>query len=132
MKVLLVAILVLAATLAASVSRAEDAALTPVALTVARADELYGRGAYSQAFAEYLVAAKRGHARSQEVIGMMLLLGPEMYGPAIERNRDSALRWLEEAARAGREVSGQIAQAIKRRDAAGGIAVVPPDARGQR
>ncbi|MFN0160583.1 MAG: hypothetical protein ACKVQQ_05085 [Burkholderiales bacterium] len=127
MKILLSACLILAAALAASVSRADDTWLPPVSESVARADDLYGGGAYAQAYAEYFAAAIRGHARAQEVIGMMLLLGPEMYGPDIERNRESALRWLEEAARAGRDVSWHVALAIKQRDAAAGLATAPLD-----
>ncbi|MBL8380237.1 MAG: hypothetical protein JNM79_20375 [Burkholderiales bacterium] len=115
------ALLVIAAALAAPNSRADETWLPPIEESVLRAEQHYAHGAYSNAYADFFAAAIRGHARSQEIIGMMLLLGPEVYGPAIQRDRERALLWLGEAAGRGREVAGRVARAIESRNAAGRV-----------
>lgn len=49
-------------------------------------------------------AAGRGSVEAQEMLGMALLVGPTLYGPAVPANRCEAGLWLRKAVAQGSEV----------------------------
>lgn len=65
--------------------------------------EAYRAGDFARAWQHLFAAAIRDHAQAQEMLGMMRLYGPALYGPPIAADRDEAVFWLGEAARQGRE-----------------------------
>ena len=90
----------------------------------------YARGNYWQAYGHLFAAAMRDHAEAQEVIGLMRLYGPELYGQEIARDRDEATFWLGEAARQGREAALHVHCALtaQRQQAFAAVIGVQPDA----
>lgn len=50
-------------------------------------------------------AADEGHAEAQEMLGMVLLAGPTLYGPAVKANRCEARRWMLRAAQQGSDTA---------------------------
>lgn len=67
--------------------------------------ERYEESRYSEAFADFRLAARGGHGRAQEVLGFMYLHGSKLYGVAVPESRREAAHWFEQAARAGRPVA---------------------------
>ena len=49
-------------------------------------------------------AARGGHRGAQERLGVVLLQGPELFGPQVPRDPCAAGRWLSQAALQGSEV----------------------------
>lgn len=49
-------------------------------------------------------AAQGGHRGAQELLGVVLLQGPELFGPRVPRDTCAAQRWLAKAAMQGSEV----------------------------
>jgi len=49
-------------------------------------------------------AAQRGHVGSQELLGVVLLQGPALFGPQVARDPCAARQWLMRAAEQGSEV----------------------------
>lgn len=50
-------------------------------------------------------AATEGHAEAQEMLGMVLLTGPTLYGPAVKADRCEARTWMLRAAGQGSETA---------------------------
>ena len=48
-------------------------------------------------------AANEGHAQAQEMLGMVLLTGPTLYGSAVQADRCEASTWMHRAAAQGSE-----------------------------
>lgn len=88
---------------------ADDTFVETVGDSIARADEAYAQGKFAEAYQYYYWAAIRDHARAQEIVGLMRLYGPELFGREITRDRVEAAFWLREAARRGREVAAFLA-----------------------
>ena len=88
---------------------ADDTFVETVGDSIARADAAYAQGKFAEAYQYYYWAAIRDHARAQEIVGLMRLYGPELFGPEIARDRVEAAFWLREAARRGREVAAFLA-----------------------
>lgn len=50
-------------------------------------------------------ATASGHARAQEALGLILVIGRETFGPAFPRDRDEGLEWLSRSAAQGSAVA---------------------------
>lgn len=50
-------------------------------------------------------AADEGHAEAQEMLGMVLLAGPTLYGGAVRADRCEAGQWMRRAAAQGSETA---------------------------
>lgn len=85
-------------------AHADDTYVAPIEEAWETAQAQYAQGRYGDAFGNFFWAAIRDHAQAQEIVGMMYLLGPAVYGPAIRADRAEAAFWLGEAARHGRDV----------------------------
>ena len=59
---------------------------------------------YDRMLARLDDAARRGHRGAQEMLGVVLLQGPELFGPQVPRDACAAQRWLAQAAQQGSEV----------------------------
>lgn len=59
---------------------------------------------YERMLARLDDAARSGHRGAQELLGLVLLQGPELFGPQVPRDLCTARRWLSEAALQGSEV----------------------------
>jgi hypothetical protein len=75
----------------------------------------FAAGRFREAFDDYFWAAIRDHPEAQERVGIMYLLGQEMFGPAVRRDRDEAVFWLKQAAYRGRDVDRDLTCIITRR-----------------
>ena len=93
---------------------ADDTHVETVGDSAARAAQLYANGQFREAFGHYYWAAIRDDARSQEMVGVMLLMGQGLYGGEVAGNRADALFWLREAASRGRDTAARLAQALAR------------------
>lgn len=51
------------------------------------------------------LSADEGHAEAQEMLGMVLLAGPTLYGPAVKANRCEARQWMLRAASQGSDTA---------------------------
>ena len=80
---------------------------------VAVAAARYERGEWAAVLEPLERAADAGDARAQEMAGFMRWLGPALYGPALLRDRNAALRWFERAATGGSEVGRLMAARIR-------------------
>jgi len=60
---------------------------------------------YAAMLGELRQAAAEGHAEAQEMLGMVLLTGPTLYGPGIRANRCEARSWMLRAASQGSETA---------------------------
>jgi TPR repeat protein len=94
---------------AQSTAATDDTFVETVRDSIARADAAYALGKFREAYEYYYWAAIRDHARAQEIIGLMRLYGPELFGAEVARDRVEAAFWLREAARRGREVAAFLA-----------------------
>lgn len=92
----------LAAYACASTAQADDTYVAPVEDAIQLAQKQYASGRYSEAFGNFFWAAIREDARSQEIVGLMYLLGQKVYGRAVRADRAQAQFWLDEAAKGGR------------------------------
>ena len=72
---------------------------------VSDAEEEYANGHYASALAQFIQRAQNGDAAAAEIAGLMFHFGGALYGRQIERDLPRARALLEQAARAGREVS---------------------------
>lgn len=73
--------------------------------TFDRALEAYEQSNYLVARQLLERAAASDHALAQEMLGMMYLYGPALYGDRLQQDRARALHWLAQAAGNGREVA---------------------------
>jgi TPR repeat protein len=58
--------------------------------------------------------ADAGDARAQEMLGMMHLAGPALYGADVPQDADAGVRWLERAAAQGSEAARVVVRARMR------------------
>jgi TPR repeat protein len=86
-------------------TRADDTYIAPVEDAVTLAQRQYAEGRFGEAFGNFYWAAIRDHAQAQEIVGIMYLLGPAVFGPAVRADRDESRFWLSEAAKRGRDVA---------------------------
>ncbi len=97
---------------------ADDTYVAPVEDAFEMAQSQYAKGRYGEAFGNFFWAAIRDHARAQEIVGLMYLLGPRVYGPTVRSDRSEAQFWLTEARKRGRQTARSsecaLAQADKR------------------
>ena len=91
--------------LSAPLARADDTYVAPVQEAWREALVQYSDGRHAEAFGNFFWAAIRDHAQAQEIVGMMYLLGPEVYGPGVRRDAREAAFWLSEAGGRGRETA---------------------------
>ena len=82
--------------------------------SVAKAESAYAAGRFREAYQFFYWAAIRDHARAQEVVGVMLLLGSDIYGPQVSADRGEAVFWLQQAAARGRPTAAYLAAALDR------------------
>lgn len=61
----------------------------------------YESGEYVKAHVKFRIAAEKGDARAQEILGLMYALGPQLY-PGVAQNLCAAATWLDRAARSGK------------------------------
>ncbi len=102
--------------LGGAMARADDTHVMPVEEAWNTAQRLYAEGRYGDAFGEFFSAAIRDHAQAQEIVGMMYLLGPEIYGPQVRHDKVEAQFWLEQASARDRPVAGYVLCMIRRTD----------------
>lgn len=82
-------------------SAAAQTASPPATIDAAR--QAYYIGQYGRALDAFeRLARERGDAEAAESAAFMLMQGPSLYGPQVQRDVDRAGRWLLQAARAGR------------------------------
>ncbi|HEX4884459.1 MAG TPA: hypothetical protein VFX05_10005 [Casimicrobiaceae bacterium] len=83
----------------------------------------YEAGRYAEALTSFTKAAHAGDVRSQEIAGLMNLLGARLYGEGVGEDRAAARRWLGRAARQGSDVAVLIVRRMD--DAAPTLAMEP-------
>ncbi len=118
--------LFLCAGLSAAPACADDTYVAPVDEAWRIAQAQYDDGRFADAFGNFFWAAIRDHAQAQEIVGMMYLLGPKTYGPAVRQDLAEAEFWLAEAARRGREVARHIVCAALRGNRLDSARLNPP------
>jgi len=101
----------------------DDTYVETVQDSVAKAEEAYAAGRFGEAYQFFYWAAIRDHARAQETVGVMLLLGSDVYGPQVSADRGEAAFWLRQAAARGRPAAGYLAAALDRAKTARGETV---------
>lgn len=89
-----------------------SAAQPPDAGVVLHAEQRFQLALEAQAARDYRAmleqlrqAAAEGHAEAQEMLGMVLLAGPTLYGAAIRADRCEARQWMLRAASQGSETA---------------------------
>lgn len=82
---------------------------------MAAARQQYALGKYSEAYGNFYWAAIQDHAPAQEMLGLMLLYGEELYGPSVKRDFNSAEKWFNEATSQGSPVARFMGDALVRR-----------------
>jgi hypothetical protein len=90
---------------AGAAAQADDTYVAPVEDAFDVAMKQYGEGRFVDAFGNFYWAAIRDHAQAQEMVGLMQLLGPQVYGPGVRTDREEARFWLAEAGKRGRSVA---------------------------
>lgn len=103
--------------LGGAMARADDTYLMPVEEAWNTAQRLYAEGRYGDAFGEFFSAAIRDHAQAQEIVGMMYLLGPAIYGPQVRHDKVEAQFWLDQASARDRPVASYVLCMIRGADA---------------
>lgn len=96
----------------------DDTYVETVDDSIARAEGAYAAGQFGEAYQFFYWAAIRNHARAQEMVGVMLLLGSDTYGPQVAANRGEAAFWLQQAASRGRDTAAHLAAALGRAQSA--------------
>ena len=97
-----------------ALARADDTHVMPVPEAWDIAQRLYAEGRYGEAFGEFFSAAIRDHAQAQEIVGMMVLLGPDIYGPQVRHDKVEAQFWLDLASAHGRPVAAYVLCMMRR------------------
>jgi TPR repeat protein len=77
------------------------------------------RQQYREAIEEHRRAAEQGNRAAQEILGLMCLCGPQIYGDAVERDLGEAHRWLWLAAAQGSLVARHLLRRIDPKPAIG-------------
>lgn len=98
---------------------ADDTFVETVGDSVVRAEAAYAVGRFDEAYQYFYWAAIRDHAFAQEMVGMMLLLGRDTFGPGVAADREGAAFWLAQAASRGRATAAHLAAALERPVSAG-------------
>ena len=75
---------------------------------------------YRRAMQERRGAAAMGDRAAQEILGLLCVCGPEIYGDAIERDVAGAHRWLWLAAAQGSELARHVLRGLDPASAIGG------------
>jgi TPR repeat protein len=83
----------------------------------AEASRHYKTQHFAGALLAYERLAERGDARAAERAGLMLLLGPALYGDAVPQEEARALAWLRQAAAAGSSTAELLAERLEHRRA---------------
>jgi TPR repeat protein len=73
-----------------------------------RAIEAYECSHYAESVQLLRLAAEDGNLRAQEMLGLMYLYGPTIYGAQVPRDLDQALHWLQRAASAGSAAAAHV------------------------
>jgi TPR repeat protein len=68
---------------------------------------------------EHQRAAEKGNRAEQEILGLMCLYGPQIYGDAVDRDLAEAHRWLWLAAAQGSLVARHLLRSIDPKPAIG-------------
>ena len=71
------------------------------------------RRQYREAVDEQRRAAKKGNRSAQELLGLLCVVAPQIYGEAVERDLAEAYRWLWLAAAQGSLVARQALRRIE-------------------
>lgn len=100
----------------------DDTYVETVEDSIAKAEAAYAAGRFGEAYQFFYWAAIRDHARAQEMVGVMLLLGRDTYGPQVNADRGEAAFWLQQAASRGRDTAAHLAAALGRAQSARGEA----------
>ena len=95
---------------------ADDTYVAPVEDAFELGLSQYAAGRYGEAFGNLFWAAIRDHARAQEIVGLMYLLGPRVYGPSVRSDRTEAQFWLTEAGKRGRAATRSMECALAQAD----------------
>ena len=103
----LVAAAIVASPTAPAQTLRDDTYVETVEDSIAKADAAFAQGRFGEAYGYYHWAAIRDDARSQEIAGLMLLMGESMFGKEVHQDREAAAFWLHEAGRRGRAVARQ-------------------------
>jgi TPR repeat protein len=74
----------------------------------------YSKGEYAVAHDRLLAAARKGDADAQELLGMMHMVGPEVF-PGVPQDLTQSAVLLQRAARSGRPVARAMYCALVRR-----------------
>jgi TPR repeat protein len=74
---------------------------------------------YREAIEEHRRAAEKGNRAAQEILGLMCLYGPQIYGDAVDRDVAEAHRWLWLAAAQGSLVARHLLDSIDLKPAIG-------------
>ena len=103
--------LVLAAVLLSAFALASPVAASPAAaIAYERGLIAYEDCHWNEAIIQFEQAAAAGHIRAQETLGMMLLLGPSLYGQALRQDPAAARQWFDRASTSGSELGTLMAR----------------------
>lgn len=80
------------------------------------AQEAYAKQHFAIALAEYRRAAEAGERSAQEIVGLMYLYGPRLYGTAVDRDVAAAKLWLCRAAAQQSEVARYVVARLDERE----------------
>ncbi len=80
---------------------------------VEAADVAYETQHYSEALALYERAAAAGDRRAQEIAGLMLFCGENLYGEAVPRDKARAAQWLAKAAAQGSAMARDLLRSLQ-------------------
>jgi TPR repeat protein len=94
---------------------ADDTYVASLEESWANAQKNYAKGQYQSAFSDFYWAAIRDHPQSQQMVGLMYLLGTEAFGVGVKRDRVEAEFWLGQAQIHGIDVNAHLRCAITRR-----------------
>lgn len=81
---------------AAEIEEIKETEAEILAKTLAKADTYFNNGLYSDAFENYLIAAKKGNASAQERVGWMYFKGK-----GVDKDKDLGIEWWRKAALQG-------------------------------
>jgi TPR repeat protein len=90
------------------------AAMQTAAADIDNARLAYAKGDYALAHDQLLAAARTGNGEAQELLGMMHMVGPEVF-PGVPQDLTQSAVLLQRAARSGRPVARAMYCALVRR-----------------
>ena len=80
----------------AEINEIKETEAETLAMTLAKADTYFNNGLMSDAFENYLIAAKKGNASAQERVGWMYFKGK-----GVDKDKDLGIEWWKKAAMQG-------------------------------